>query len=197
MAKLNSRQKKALITKKRILKTALDLFSQKGYDKVTVDEIVQKSKTSKGAFYGHFSSKHEIFLEKFREIDDFYEKFCEKLPNALKAEEKIMRLATAQMNYLKNDLGKELMQTIYMNLFTAKCLADTERKLYILLEDYVKEGQDNGEFIQEIEAKELTMLISRCMRGTLYDWFIFEKELDPAVEIKKILQAVFEGIKQK
>jgi len=34
------------------------------------------------------------------------------------------------------------------------------------------------------------------MRGTLYDWFIFEKELDPVIEIEKMLQAVFQGIEK-
>ncbi|WP_339197635.1 helix-turn-helix domain-containing protein [Aeribacillus sp. FSL k6-2211] len=193
---LNAKQKKALKTKKRILETALELFSQKGYNQVTVDEIVEKSKTSKGAFYGHFASKSEIFLEKFKEIDNFYDEFCKTLPNDLSAKEKIIRLSITQMKYLKNDLGKELMQTIYMNPQSAKFLADTNRRLYHILENYLQEGQEKGEFTKDFSIQDLAMIISRCMRGTLYDWFIFEKELDPVIEIEKMLQAVFQGIEK-
>ncbi|RRN70054.1 TetR/AcrR family transcriptional regulator [Peribacillus simplex] len=51
---------------------SLKLFSEKGYDKVTVDEIVKKSGTSKGSFYQHFSSKSDIFLVGFTEVHEYY-----------------------------------------------------------------------------------------------------------------------------
>lgn len=54
-----TRKLQAQETKKHIYLTALKLFETQGFDQVTVDEIVQKSKSSKGAFYGHFSSKYE------------------------------------------------------------------------------------------------------------------------------------------
>ncbi|TKH04524.1 helix-turn-helix transcriptional regulator [Peribacillus simplex] len=59
-------------TREKILKISLKLFSEKGYDKVTVDEIVKKSGTSKGSFYQHFSAKSDIFLVRFIEVDDYY-----------------------------------------------------------------------------------------------------------------------------
>ena len=56
-----TREQQAAETRKRIYQTALKLFEKKGFNNVSVDEIVRKSKSSKGAFYGHFSSKYEIF----------------------------------------------------------------------------------------------------------------------------------------
>jgi AcrR family transcriptional regulator len=49
-------------TKEKILKAALKVFSEKGYHATNVDEIVEKSETSKGGFYFHFPSKKELFL---------------------------------------------------------------------------------------------------------------------------------------
>lgn len=191
------KQKRGQKTKKKITEVGLYLFSKKGFDNVTVDEIVKESNTSKGAFYGHFNSKYEIFLEKFKEIDDFYDQFEKELPKNLTAKEKILKLAIAQMDYLKNKLGKDLMRTIYMNALTTNAnnfLSDTDRELYIILERFIQEGQDKGEIPNHISKKELSIIITRCMRGTLYDWHIFEKELDPVVEIEKILKAVLKGI---
>ena len=37
--------------KQRIIETSLDLFQQKGYHGVSVDEIVETAGTSKGGFY--------------------------------------------------------------------------------------------------------------------------------------------------
>jgi AcrR family transcriptional regulator len=86
------RQKKALQTMQLIVEAALDLFSRKGFDFVTVDEIVNVSNTSKGAFYVHFNSKYEIFLEKFKEIDEFYANFTETLPKEISYYEKTLLL---------------------------------------------------------------------------------------------------------
>lgn len=191
------KQKRAHKTKKKITDVGLDLFSKKGFDNVTVDEIVKESNTSKGAFYGHFNSKYEIFLEKFKEIDDFYDQFEKELPENLAAKEKIVKLAIAQMEYLKNELGKDLMRTIYMNALTTNAnnfLSNTDRELYIILEKFIQEGQDTGEIPDYISKKELSLIITRCMRGTLYDWHIFKKEMDPVVEIEKILKVVLKGI---
>ncbi len=53
---------KKINTKEKILKTALKVFSEKGYHATNVDDIVEKSETSKGGFYFHFPSKKELFL---------------------------------------------------------------------------------------------------------------------------------------
>lgn len=49
-------------TQQKILDAAIDIFAQKGYHATKVDEIVEESKTSKGAVYFYFPSKQDIFL---------------------------------------------------------------------------------------------------------------------------------------
>ena len=50
-------------TREYILKTSLLLFLQKSYKDVTMKEILDKTKLSKGAFYHHFDSKEALFKE--------------------------------------------------------------------------------------------------------------------------------------
>ncbi|AHF79492.1 TetR/AcrR family transcriptional regulator [Thermococcus paralvinellae] len=47
-------------TRERILKAARELFAEKGYDKTTVDEIVERAGVAKGTFYNYFRSKEEL-----------------------------------------------------------------------------------------------------------------------------------------
>jgi AcrR family transcriptional regulator len=54
-------------TRQRILKGAVKLFSDKGYDATGVAEICEISDVSKGAFYHHFPSKQTIFLQLLQE----------------------------------------------------------------------------------------------------------------------------------
>ena len=45
----------------RILDTASCPLFQKGYDKTTLQDIIDATKLSKGAIYHHFASKEDIF----------------------------------------------------------------------------------------------------------------------------------------
>ncbi len=50
-------------TRARILVSAEQGFAQTGYDSTGVAEICKAAGVSKGAFYHHFTSKEEVFLE--------------------------------------------------------------------------------------------------------------------------------------
>lgn len=54
--------KKAL-RKQELLKTAYELFLSKGYEVVSVDEIIAKAGIAKGTYYYYFSSKEETLEE--------------------------------------------------------------------------------------------------------------------------------------
>jgi AcrR family transcriptional regulator len=50
-------------TRSRILAAAAAGFAEQGYDATGVAEICRRAEVSKGAFYHHFSSKQDLFLE--------------------------------------------------------------------------------------------------------------------------------------
>lgn len=54
-----------------ILDTASTLFLQKGYDKTTLQDIINATKLSKGAIYHHFASKEAILIAVVDRIGDF------------------------------------------------------------------------------------------------------------------------------
>lgn len=199
MLKMTPRQIKAQKTKKKLLDTALRLFSQKGYDNVTVDEIVKASGSSKGAFYTHFKSKYEIFLEKFKEIDDFYIEFLSSLPDELSSYDKMMSLVEGQMIFLKDYLGKDILRTIYLNSLahhTENFIVQKDRPLFQIVKSFVEEGQRNGEFKATYSPDEVTMLITRGMRGTLFDWCLYNETFDLLQESKKFISLILNGIKK-
>ena len=48
------------LTETSLLKSALTLFLEDGYSKVTIAQISEHSNLTRGAFYWHFTSKEEI-----------------------------------------------------------------------------------------------------------------------------------------
>lgn len=192
-----TRKQQAQETKKHIYLTALKLFETKGFDQVTVDEIVQKSKSSKGAFYGHFSSKYDIFLDKFKEIDHFYEEFTTTLPANLCFKEKVISLIDAQMKYLKDDLGMDLMRSVYKSGLIENeenFFSNSERELYKILNSFIQKAIKEGELSVQINVQQTVIYISRCMRGSLYDWLVFGKDFDLLQESKGFISIFLDGL---
>ena len=55
-------QQRSEETRTRILDSAIKLFSTRGFNAASVDEICEEAGISKGAFYHHFESKQALFL---------------------------------------------------------------------------------------------------------------------------------------
>lgn len=49
--------------KDKIIDAAFEIFAEKGYEKATIAEIIEKAGSSKGGFYHHFKSKSDILQE--------------------------------------------------------------------------------------------------------------------------------------
>ncbi|WP_339652807.1 TetR/AcrR family transcriptional regulator [uncultured Maribacter sp.] len=54
---------KRMATMQRMQTTGLELFYAKGYYNTSVDDILKKLELSKGAFYYHFDSKEDFFVQ--------------------------------------------------------------------------------------------------------------------------------------
>src|ERR1700694_4723717 len=56
---------RAATKKKRdhVIQVALSMFIEKGFENVSVDDIITATNTSKGAFYHYFNSKEDIAAE--------------------------------------------------------------------------------------------------------------------------------------
>jgi len=63
-------QKRAKRTRKKLKDAALDIFSEKSIDAVTVEEITEKADVGKGTLYQHFEDKEEIVITLVEEAVD-------------------------------------------------------------------------------------------------------------------------------
>lgn len=198
---MNLRQQKAQQTKKKILKTALKLFEEKGFQEVTVDEIIKEADSSKGAFYTHFKSKHDIFLEKFKEIDDYYmNEIVHIIDNISLTRDKLAVFFQLQMKYIESDLGWDAVRTIYeveLNTERESFFLLPERPLYYLLKRLFKEGQENGEFHTDLTPDEMLTICVRIMRGILYDWSIHKASFSLEKEQKILFQMMLNEFSRK
>ncbi len=57
--------------RERLLQCALDLFADRGYDAVGVQEIVDTAGVTKPTMYHYFGSKHQLLQELHRYFRDW------------------------------------------------------------------------------------------------------------------------------
>lgn len=198
---MRRRQQRGLETKQKILSTALKMFNEKGFNNVTVDEIVKETSTSKGAFYNHFRSKHDIFLEKFKEVDEYYIDVLYPSLNKFKTTtEKLYYFFEMQMTYLENDFGWDILRTIYeqeLNVERDSFFLNSERPLHKILLILFEEGQLNNELRRDITTDEMIEIYYCIVRGLIYNWCI-TKGKDSLVDNHKLPFAfMMEGFKNK
>lgn len=71
-------QKESARTRKRIIESALDLFSKRGYEKTTFSHIAEKLKMTKGAVFWHFPTKEKLLEEICSDmLENFSNKFLQ------------------------------------------------------------------------------------------------------------------------
>lgn len=67
MASQRSAQREA--TREHLFTSAMELFAARGYELVSVDDIVKSARVARGTFYFHFPRKDDILIELIRRSD--------------------------------------------------------------------------------------------------------------------------------
>jgi AcrR family transcriptional regulator len=52
----------------RVLRAAVELFAEQGYDKTSVQEVVERAGVTKGALYHYFTAKDDLLFEIYRTL---------------------------------------------------------------------------------------------------------------------------------
>ena len=93
-------------TKERILAKALEQFSQKGYERTNVKEIMVSLGLVKSAMYRHFESKEEIWNTLLDRLIAYYEERFgspERLPPVPESREELLAMTMRMVNFTVHD----------------------------------------------------------------------------------------------
>ncbi len=188
--------KKGESTKAKIFETAIKLFREKGYDNVSVEEIVAFAKIAKGTFYIYFPSKAHVVAELFEEYDYRYASAAKEIYSIKSSKEQLAAVVREALLITVDVIGCDLTKVAYQSqLSLATRSTDKDRQLYTILSKIVLEGQKCGEFNNEREAGFYAMLIVRNLRGTIYEWCMTSGEFDLLTEGMDYMNCVMRILK--
>ncbi|UCF82811.1 MAG: helix-turn-helix transcriptional regulator [Desulfobacteraceae bacterium] len=129
-------------TKKKILKVAEKLFSEKGFDGASVDKIAKTAGVNKALIYYHFKNKNDIIVSLFKNIVEEVEEYVDRSFDAV------------DNDNMDANIQKEIQEEI-------KFLAKRKKIISVMLmESFKSKAKDNflfqcAEIVVNHDAKRL------------------------------------------
>ena len=62
------KEEHAEATRRALIDSARELFAQRGYAEVPIEEIVRRARVTRGALYHHFRDKSDLFRAVFERV---------------------------------------------------------------------------------------------------------------------------------
>lgn len=193
MSKKNDRN-----TKGKIINAAWDLFYEQGYEDTTVEEIIEKSGTSKGSFYHYFEGKDALLGSLSYIFDEEYQRLQSSFPDGMSSFDKLLFLNAELFSMIEERIDIDLLTRLYSTQLVTKGekhLLDNKRLYYKLLRSIVTEGQKNGELSSSMTANEIVKMYAMCERALIYDWCLCNGEYSLTGYANKTMPAFLSAIR--
>ena len=171
----------------RLVDAACAVFAEKGYASTRVADIAERAGVGKGTVYEYFSSKEELLFAVFELTNA---EISVRLDAALAAggstEEQLHNLLRLGAEVISEQIE---MQPVILDFWAAsrgKDVEETYRRAVIasynffrrLVADFIRGGQDAGEFKASVDADALAAVIVASVDGLGIQLY-FDRSLDP------------------
>lgn len=163
------------VTRERIVREAVQIFSLKGFHNTSLEDILQATGLSKGGFFCHFKNKEELgFASLEKAVEMWKEKVLPLLGKQSSPLSKLFALIDGQRCLAENQTFKG--GCFFLTLATEmddqhevfreklKAIYDQWRGLVI---DIIEEGKKKGAFRKSTRSGELANLIIANIEGSV------------------------------
>lgn len=161
-----------------ILEAAVKLFSERGFEKTTVDEIATKANVGKGTIYLYFQNKEDIFLgvleEGMAKLLDIFEKiiqsgnFTQQLYDMIYSQFKFIE---DNQEFYKIHLKEQVNLELKICDDADNSLAQLHRRLYELITNFIRKGIEEG-YIRPGPPESYVAAIAGIVSHTAFHWLI-------------------------
>lgn len=158
-----------------ILKAALEIFSEKGYDRTTTDEIADFAGLSKGLLYFYFGSKEDIFVSLLLDgMDNLIKRLQKNIKDQDSPEEQLVSFIRTEYDFYSSNLKFfKLLNSTYSGYVLGKISPENRQKFVAkhyeevkILEKIFERGKREKVF-KNIDTDDLIYSLAGLMHGLL------------------------------
>ncbi|RJP23031.1 MAG: MerR family transcriptional regulator [Deltaproteobacteria bacterium] len=167
--------------KEDIINAAIALFRSRGYDRTSLDDIVELAKISKGSFYLHFTDKNDLFIECADKVFLDIDREFDELKNV---HDFMQRLRMRAIMFIKR--GSHFIAMLHLARGTYTAIPLRHRmKLKNIMQNLINPIiQDLDEGVRQGQLADLdtTILAYMMMGGVEYGIYYLEDKSDEEIE---------------
>lgn len=180
------RQRRAAETRLRLFRCALQLFAERGFPNVTVEDITEAADVGKGTFFNYFESKDQV-LGVMAEIQ--LGRVREARAQAALGKQTISAVLHRLVKALAEEPGRS--PDLARTLISSFVASESVRGLINhhmgegcgMIAELVAAGQVRGEIDQRLKPEQVALQLQRIFMGTVLFWSLHgEPALQTCVE---------------
>jgi len=156
------------LSKDKIIRAAIEVFSENGYHRASMDEIALRAQVAKGTLYYNFPGKSELFKTIVKQgFEDIMQRTQADLCAPLPIKEQILRIIRHHLDFFLESrhfshiVFNELSNGIEQDVLDE--LKQLRREHLRFLASILEEGQCEGNLIRDVDAN----LAAASIVGTL------------------------------
>jgi AcrR family transcriptional regulator len=171
--RVDRRQRRATETRLRLFRSALQLFADRGFSNVTVEDITEAADVGKGTFFNYFESKDHV-LGVMAELQ------LARVREAVESAAHGKRSIYATLHHLFLRLAEEPGRSPYLAraVVASFLTSDVVRELIeqrmcegrALIARVVAEGQKRGEIDPQLKSQDIALQLQQAIMGTVLLW---------------------------
>jgi AcrR family transcriptional regulator len=175
---MGRRQRRAAETRLRLFRSALQLFAQRGFQNVTVEDITEAADVGKGTFFNYFQTKDHV-LGVMAEIQ--LGKVAEALALAADGKQKIHFVfhhlfhRAAEEPGRSPDLARALISSFLASAGVRKIIAHNMKNGRRMAAQIVAAGQKRGEIDPRLNKEKVAIQVLQAFMGTVLFWSLHEQ----------------------
>ena len=188
--------------KNQILKAALFVIVEKGYERSRMDDIVQSSKLSKGAIYWYYKSKKEVYLSLVDHwVKNYNSGFIENLEKHSTASAQLKGLFDYFINQFDKDPAAFKILVEFWSLSGRDSdFNDKLQKVYSEFLEYIvkiiQDGVDSGEF-KNVNPRITALSILINIEGINWFTLLNKSGVEAHEYIHTISEFILAGVKNR
>jgi AcrR family transcriptional regulator len=158
--------------RKQILDISAALFSSKGFNSTSIEEIAAEADVSRGVIFYYFDGKKELGEETVRQgLRNYGNYVQERVAGKRTAREKLLEFVDACIDYTNEHRNDYLMYVDTLGCFGSSednysMLENVNQRTRVLLVDLIEEGKAAGE-IGQVPSTELADIIQGVVDGLM------------------------------
>ncbi len=167
-------------TRQRIRDTALRLFQEQGFDKVTINEICAASGISKNTFYYYYKEKKDLLFSLMESSPDRTSCIMYALAGISSPYQKLNAVANSMIDYLLY-LGPSVVRKMLELQLTTTMVTpggDHSSDFGRLMLDLFEQAQKAGEIRSDVQARELMQTSGFLILGAIQIWAVNDGKID-------------------